>query len=902
MTGHSIDAILDSVRRYFPIQGPIKDFLHFNALAGFQNISFDKAVTLAGEFYGANAYMPLTYYRAAYKRGQISEMSLNRAVSRFARAHNAKNEIIFKALFDYVEVQDARVFNDLVHKQKLNEFQAAEVLTRIDTKSIKQGPHSFKIRQGCTEQLGVDFDAHINPILFRVVSGFLDQGITLWQFPTREVPFYEAVRGLVVQSKLPLAGFMRRSSSLAWLERSPDEVIEELLSRIVGDSRHYESYVKDTLMAHMGWSGMVNYLESRPKFLTRQRQISLKHFLAFKLILEWEFIGAQGIEFVPLASFVRMSENQQERQAHAKRELSFAFLSLQNPELGDEVIFDTSSLCQIWHEALEMTGYRELLSAISVHDGHRKNAERPKPSVQAIFCLDDRECSFRRYFEEIDPAIETFGWPGFFGIDFLFQSLNDASLIQQCPPVLTPKHVIREVVGKGQETEFLKQKAQTQKTAVSFELWREASSSLFLGFLAASTLGHLSIFTMFMGLFKPQQLMKSLKSRRIDVPTELALIRPEEEVAEGGRWNGFTHLEMANRVEDVLRGMGLTRGFAPLIVALAHGASSVNNPHFAAYDCAACSGKSGAPNARALAIIANMPEVRMLLAERGITIPADTLFLGGFHDTTTDFVDYFDLEQLSLAQRERANAFIQKADLARARNAQERCRRFANTSLEITESQALLEVSKRALALFEPRAELGHATCYSCVIGRRDLTRGLFLDRRAFLNSYNPLSDSSGKLLTQILCAAIPVCGNANLDYYFSRIDPSKYGCGTKLSHNVVGLLGVCNGVDDDLRTGLPVQMTELHDPIRLLLVIEQEPDIIKAVLNANPGLLEWVANQWVRIASVDPTTGLMTMCTPELLFEPVEALATKIPVFDSSKGCYQGSRENLPMASIATA
>jgi len=297
--------------------------------------------------------------------------------------------------------------------------------------------------------------------------------------------------------------------------------------------------------------------------------------------------------------------------------------------------------------------------------------------------------------------------------------------------------------------------------------------------------------------------------------------------------------------------------------------------------------------------MANTKKVRRILAEKGVHIPDETIFVGAFHDTTTDYVEYFDLDELSDEQRQRFDEFAQTVETVRGRNSQERCRRFTSTSLKITESEALPEVTQRALALFEPRPELGHATCFSCVVGRRDLTRGLFLDRRAFLNSYDPLADTSGKILTQILSAAIPVCGTVNLDYYFSRIDPGKYGCGTKLSHNIVGLLGVCNGIDDDLRTGLPVQMTELHDPIKLLMVIEQEPDIIANVLRANPHLLEWVQNGWIRMASVSPSSRQITMASPELEFEAFDLLGDSIPTFESSRACYMGHRDNLPMASI---
>jgi len=45
--------------------------------------------------------------------------------------------------------------------------------------------------------------------------------------------------------------------------------------------------------------------------------------------------------------------------------------------------------------------------------------------------------------------------------------------------------------------------------------------------------------------------------------------------------------------------------------------------------------------------------------------------------------------------------------------------------------------------------------------------------------------------MARILSAVIPVCGGINLEYLFSRIDNSVYGAGTKLPHNVIGLLGL---------------------------------------------------------------------------------------------------------------
>lgn len=96
-----------------------------------------------------------------------------------------------------------------------------------------------------------------------------------------------------------------------------------------------------------------------------------------------------------------------------------------------------------------------------------------------------------------------------------------------------------------------------------------------------------------------------------------------------GLQRGFTVPEMAARVSQTLKSIGLTYDFAPLVYILGHGASSVNNPYYAGYDCGACCGRPGSVNARVLAMMANRTDVRRLLAqEYGLTIPEATRFVG----------------------------------------------------------------------------------------------------------------------------------------------------------------------------------------------------------------------------------------------------------------------------------
>jgi uncharacterized protein len=131
----------------------------------------------------------------------------------------------------------------------------------------------------------------------------------------------------------------------------------------------------------------------------------------------------------------------------------------------------------------------------------------------------------------------------------------------------------------------------------------------------------------------------------------------------------------------------------------------------------------------------------------------------------------------------------------------------------------------------------------------------LFLDRRAFLNSYDYKTDLEGKRLQGIMKPLGPVCGGISLEYYFSRVDNHKVGAGTKLPHNVMGLIGVANSCDGDLRPGLPLQMIEVHDPVRLLIIVEHFPHVVLANIQSVPEMYEWFINEWIHLVAINPET-----------------------------------------------
>jgi uncharacterized protein YbcC (UPF0753/DUF2309 family) len=398
----------------------------------------------------------------------------------------------------------------------------------------------------------------------------------------------------------------------------------------------------------------------------------------------------------------------------------------------------------------------------------------------------------------------------------------------------------------------------------------------------------------------------------MDPTADLTIVHTGKHDKEKGLQIGFTVTEMTDRVEKMLRCIGLTKNFSPLVYVVGHGSSSANNPHHGAHDCGACSGRPGLVNARVFAYMANYQLVRDQLAERGLTIPAETQFVGGMHDTASDEMQFYDEAALndknSRLHAKNKQLFEKALDL----DAKERSRRFMSIDTKQPIEKIRSDIKKRSVSYYEPRPELGHGTNALCIVGRRSLTKRLFLDRRAFLNSYDYTTDPEGVLLGSVLAPLGVVCGGINLEYFFSRMDNYKLGAGTKLPHNVMGLIGVANSSDGDLRSGLPLQMIEVHDPVRLLMIVEHYPEVVKKTIQANPALYEWFDNEWIHLVALHPTKKTLHVFEKGE-FVPYAPLTKKLPTVRDLSGMFNttpkmktnhildATQENLPVHIIGT-
>ncbi len=718
----------------------------------------------------------------------------------------------------------------------------------------------------------IDLNNAVHPLLFRIVCSYLDQGIAIIPFPFENKGLLNAIRTL---EKNSLVHFFK-SERARTLLHDPHLSLEKLLTILVGKSEYFEEYVYDQQFAHRGWSGIVSTLEDRPEALMYPKKIALRDMVLLECLLEIDALdSAFGTGWKPLGEIT-------------DRKPMDIFAEIEAKEIYEVI--------KIWHDAFEWSYYDEALSAVLKIASQMPEKREPAKTFQAVFCIDEREGSIRRHIESAGNC-ETLGAPGFFGVEFYFHPAHAKFYDKLCPAPVTPTFLIQEI-------------PHTQKHKPAREIvYTKESHTLLRGTVASYILGIPSLIKLLFNLFSPTMSPAIADAfGHMHDGYELSILHEGKRDEKRNLQIGFTVIQMADRVEKLLRGIGLVKNFSRLVYLIGHGSSSANNPHHGAHDCGACSGRPGSVNARVAASMANYPAVREELAKRGLVIPTSTQFVGGLHDTASDEIEFYDLKKLPTELQElhvqNEKSFEHALDL----NAKERSRRFMSINTKQSLKKIRKAIKQRSVSYFEPRPELGHGTNALCIVGDRALTRNLFLDRRAFMNSYDYRTDPDGTFLANVIAPLPVVCGGINLEYYFSRMDNSKLGAGTKLPHNVMGLIGVANSSDGDLRAGLPLQMVEVHDPIRLLMIVEHDPSVVLRVITATPELYEWFINEWIHLTVLHPEEKKMYLFKAGA-FVPYEPRITDVSVLQEdflrviesaskmkTNNIVDATQENLPI------
>jgi len=111
-----------------------------------------------------------------------------------------------------------------------------------------------------------------------------------------------------------------------------------------------------------------------------------------------------------------------------------------------------------------------------------------RPLTQVILCIDVRSEGFRRHLEEIG-GYETLGFAGFFAIPFSFQAFGSHHETAQCPVLLKPKHVVREVPRAYQSLEAEKHLAGIKLLQTGHQLLHELKENVITPYVMVEAMG-----------------------------------------------------------------------------------------------------------------------------------------------------------------------------------------------------------------------------------------------------------------------------------------------------------------------------------------------------------------------------------------------------------------------------
>lgn len=658
-----------------------------------------------------------------------------------------------------------------------------------------------------------DVAVAIDALVAAWCAAFTDDGSVAWPMPGRGEGLYRAWRRLAPHDPALRRLVGRRArATLSDLPEHPEDAIVEGLDELGVPPESHRDEMRRHLCRLPGWAGYARWRDQWAPPDEPAPRLSLVDLVAVRLVLE-RLAAASAAGSSPAAA-------------------------------SDEDAVASDEDAVLWLDAFERHYRDELLTRLA---RPAPTVARRRPVAQLVCCIDARSEGLRRHLEAIGDY-ETLGFAGFFGVAIRFRALGDPRPRAQCPVLVTPQVTVEERPLPGDEQAAQRRRARAGTASAARAAVLAAKTGPGGAFALAEATGWLS---------GPVAAARTLRPRRQARAARRPDLRTAPTVDAAGDGFGFTLDEQVLYAETALVTMGLTGGFAPLVVLCGHRGHTTNNPHAAALDCGACGGNPGGPNARVAVAIFNRAEVRAGLHDRGITIPASTWFLAAEHDTTTDTVGILDRHTVP-PQHAGAVAALDAA-LAEAgdRLAAERVRALPGAN----RGNPARHAATRAHDWAEVQPEWALARNAAFVVGPRSMTAGLDLACRTFLHSYDDAVDPDGTALETILTAPMVVAQWINAQYYFSTVDPDVFGAGDKTLHNPVGGIGVLLGGGGDLRAGLPRQSVfngdqPYHEPMRLLTVVQAPLARITAVIDRNDILGHLFGGGWVTLAArADPAS-----------------------------------------------
>lgn len=789
------DAI-DHVTKTITAVWPLRDYVAVNPYGGVTDHSFADCRSVLRRFSDLETLMPLAYYAKRYSVGDLTQEHIAAAIAELGSDLDASSIANLLAGIDPGNI-DAEVTGG---KPNPNRY-VRTVSESVDGTS-----------KGIWTRIILDE-------VSKYCAAHYDDGQSVWASPWKNQSLYKAwLASAQYDHNVEWLGMTGFRGYVKQLPESVDEAILFSLRSIGVPEKQWPEFLLCQAYTMPGWAAWARYqveMAVRSGDPANVGHEALKSLLAIRLAY-----------------------------AASLRETTSYSMTFHDPsEPADENADVRYVLLRASELAYRNPLIEQLTSAASANA--TAQTETPRALAQMVFCIDVRSERYRRNLESVSGDVQTYGFAGFFGLPIEYVPMGQSSGLGQVPVLLTPQFKVNETINgasageleqtlqkKGAVRAFRKAWKQFQSSAVGCFAFVETAGLLYAGHLLRRSLG-----------IPPRSSdyrFDGVSSDRHDElgPTLHGLVD-----------QGVTADKQVDMAQAVLNGIGITKDFAKFVVLCGHGSQTENNPLAAGLDCGACGGHTGESNARFAARLLNQSHVREALVERGIHIPADTRFVAGLHNTTTDQVTYFDVSDLPAECRGEFDRLTVATASATNVTRTERLPTLA--------SESVGDLLRRSLDWSEVRPEWGLAGNAAFIVAPRSLTASIDLGGRSFLHTYDHQSDPEGAVLEVIMTAPMVVAHLINIQYYASTVDHVHFGSGSKTVHNVVGRFGLFSGNGGDLMTGLPWQSLHTgdhfqHEPIRLTAVIAAPRGMIDRVIEKHAGVKTLLAGGWLHLIAID--------------------------------------------------
>jgi uncharacterized protein YbcC (UPF0753/DUF2309 family) len=769
-----------------------RDFVAVNPFWGFRDRPYLDAIRYVQKGTGESLLPDFTYYKEKYLAGKITHEDLAAAIEN-------------------------------IHMEYQDEFLSVDedyLVKKLDA-SEKKLLHYKCLSDLFDEQSSLNSTNEITNEVSRWVAAYMDEGIAQWKMPHREKGLFHAWKLLAEHSTPFKTKKVAMHELLNKLPHNPNSAIMYLMvlifQRVTLNQDGLTNYLFRLLSTVSGWASLIKKKEfelSRdPNKADEKVETSISDILAIRLFYDVLFLS----DLNDPASLVDSLEDE----------------DIRNKEVH------LIQMKYIWQLALENSYRQEVIGQMSL--SRKTIVKETRPKAQMAFCIDVRSEVIRRNIERMYPDIQTIGFAGFFGIPFSHRDLGNDQGDQQCPVLLEPAmDLVSRPVGFSEKV-LLKKRQDFVNNHHFLEKIKSSNVSGFT-FVESQGLGY---------LYKMLVAATGKESPNVDFKLGLSV---EEKQSLRPNIHQLTISQQTEIAFGALKNMGLTKSFARSVIFFGHGSESANNPYASGLDCGACAGHNGHSNARVLCDLLNSRTVRKELRHKGINIPGDTLFVAGWHNTTTDKLNVDIPNELSSSRVNELKMLEEMLAESSRQNQRERSQYFPDIDENLAQ-----EFSKKAYSWSELRPEWGLARNASFIVADRSLTKNMNLDGRAFLHEYDEAADNDLSRLELIMTAPMIVTNWINMQYYASTVSNKKFGSGNKTLHNVVAGIGCISGTDGDLLTGLSEQSVSyggknFHEPIRLQVFINASKSSIDTIINKHQLVKDLVENNWLSLICIDQT------------------------------------------------